>query len=113
MSKLRTFIAAAATAATLGIAALAATPASAHGFEHHGFGGFHGGFGRFHDGFRFHDHWRYSWGWGHRGYCGWRDCGPHFGSGYGGPEVVVGEVPVCPVGYHLGTFGRHCWPNRP
>ena len=107
MSKLRTFIAAAATAATLGIAALAATPASAHPFEH-------GGFGRFHDGFRFHEHWRYGWGWGHRGFCGWRHCGPGFGYGYyGGPGVIVGEAPVCPPGFHLGEFGRHCWPNRP
>ena len=125
MNKLRNLIAAAA-ALTLSFAAL--TPASAHfNIGRGGFGHFHGHF-RFHEhwrfGFhehwrsRFHEHWRY--GWHHRLCFHWRYCGPHYGGnwryhyhyGVGYSAPVVAEAPVCPVGFHLGYLGKHCWPNR-
>jgi hypothetical protein len=104
MSKLRILLAAASTATALGISALAATPASAHVMHGgHGFGHEHFGF---HDSFRFRESFRFHEGWrvGGRRY-GW-------GYGYGGPGVVVGEAAICPPGFHLGRFGRFCWPNR-
>jgi hypothetical protein len=119
MNKLRNLIAAGAAAVTLSFAAL--TPASAH--WHGGFGHFHSHFhfhehGRFgfHEHWRFHAHWRY--GEHHRWCFHWRYCGPHYGwrhpyryhVGYAAP--VVAEAPACPVGFHLGYLGKHCWPNR-
>jgi len=130
MMNLRKTFAIALTTATLGLGALAASPASAHfergGFGHHG-GGFHPGFGHF-------GHGRIGWGNGWRRFGWGRDhhCFYHWGCRWGGEhrwgyhwggyrrvvEVgvavapVVVEPSVCPPGTHLGYNHKYCWPNR-
>lgn len=124
MTNLRNTLAIALTAATLGLGALAASPASAHVFyggQFHG-GGFHRDFGRM--GHRDFDwgHRRFGWGYGHCwgfGLCyGWgREH--RWGYSWGGYrrfiDVGVAEgPPVCPPGTRLGYLGKHCWPiHRP
>ena len=91
MINLRNTLAIALTTATLGLGALAATPAAAHEF-HGGFHGGHGHFGHFgHFGHRYgwgHGHFGHRWGYGHR----W---GFEHRWGYGGRCI-----------YHWG-FGCH------
>jgi hypothetical protein len=48
------------------------------------------------------------------GGCGaYAHCGPYGGCRPGGQfgGYWGGGISPCPYGYHLGPYGRHCWPN--
>ena len=83
MMTLPKLAAVAAASATLGLAALAPSPAAAQG-------------------------WRYD-GWHDRGWGGYER--PRYG--YNNYETDAGEIDIaiCPRGYHLGRSGRLCWPD--
>nr|WP_246720095.1 hypothetical protein [Methylocystis sp. H62] len=37
--------------------------------------------------------------------------GPHGGCRWGGQWGGYGVGRACPPGFHLGPYGRRCWPN--
>ena len=87
------FLTGAVAALTLSTGVLTTTPSSAYYFHH--WGCCHAGWGH---------HWGY----------GWRHWGYH-GFGYSSAVVVTPVVVApasCPPGTHLGSLGKHCWPNR-
>jgi len=47
------------------------------------------------------------------GGCGpFRHRGPYGGCRAGGQRGGYGRGRACPPGFHLGPYGRKCWPNR-
>jgi len=100
MNTVQRLAVAAAASATLGVAALGATSASAQGWRDDGYG---------------NSGQNPSW------QAGARDYNSPWGAGYGyngydGPgadyDTGITDYAVCPPGYHLGHAPGVCWPNR-